>query len=323
MPGNNLFDLRQLEAFSAVISAGSVTGAAKLIGKSQPVVTRLIQELETELGFDLFARHGRRVTPTQVGVDFYREVERLLASAERTRQRAADLASRQTEAIEIATTSSLASAVVPGALRLLRDRGQLPRNVLVRTQTPEEVIQTVAARGADIGIASLPIDHPAVDVKWIAEAHCVCVLPEDDPLAAEEVVEVAALSRRDLITPLNPYRILSRITAALERSDAHPARVIRSNASLTAIQLARHGLGIAVIEPLSADALPLPGVVVRPLDVPIPFLWGIISPLGLPELPVAPHLIEALVAAGTRDLPGFRVRDVREIEAILKNPDGL
>ena len=82
MDSERLFDLRQLEAFAAVISTGSVTGAAKVIGKSQPVVSRLIQELESDLGFDLFTRYGRRITPTENGVSFYREVERLFAQPE-------------------------------------------------------------------------------------------------------------------------------------------------------------------------------------------------------------------------------------------------
>lgn len=43
-------DTRQLEAFVAVVSIGSMTGAAKALGKSQSVMTRLIQDLEKEIG---------------------------------------------------------------------------------------------------------------------------------------------------------------------------------------------------------------------------------------------------------------------------------
>ena len=41
---------RQLEAFAAVMSTGSVTGAARLLARSQPAITRLVQELEAEVG---------------------------------------------------------------------------------------------------------------------------------------------------------------------------------------------------------------------------------------------------------------------------------
>jgi hypothetical protein len=50
---SNSIDVRQLEAFAAVMSAGSVTGAARLLGRSQPAVTRLIQDLEADIGYAL------------------------------------------------------------------------------------------------------------------------------------------------------------------------------------------------------------------------------------------------------------------------------
>ena len=148
MDSERLFDLRQLEAFAAVISTGSVTGAAKVIGKSQPVVSRLIQELESDLGFDLFTRYGRRITPTENGVSFYREVERLLDDARRTRLRAEDMSARRTESVEIVSTAAMASTIVPSALRILKERGNLPPNVTVRIQTSEAVIQSVASGAA-------------------------------------------------------------------------------------------------------------------------------------------------------------------------------
>lgn len=49
-------ELHHLEAFSAVMSAGSMTGAGRLVGRSQPGVTRMIQELEQEIGYALFDR---------------------------------------------------------------------------------------------------------------------------------------------------------------------------------------------------------------------------------------------------------------------------
>ena len=46
-------ELRQLEAFAAVMSTGSVTAAGRVLGRSQPAVTRLVQELEAEIGYPL------------------------------------------------------------------------------------------------------------------------------------------------------------------------------------------------------------------------------------------------------------------------------
>ena len=55
---------RQLEAFQAVFRAGSFTLAGKLLFVSQPAVSRLILELEQEIGFKLFERHKNGLQPT-------------------------------------------------------------------------------------------------------------------------------------------------------------------------------------------------------------------------------------------------------------------
>jgi pimeloyl-ACP methyl ester carboxylesterase len=56
---------RQLEAFAAVLSTGSFTSAARLLARSQPAITRLVQELEACIGYPLFVRKGPRVSPTE------------------------------------------------------------------------------------------------------------------------------------------------------------------------------------------------------------------------------------------------------------------
>ena len=59
--------LRQLEVFIAVLHDGTVTGAAKSLGLTQPTLTEHLKELERELGRPLFARHGRRIALAQAG----------------------------------------------------------------------------------------------------------------------------------------------------------------------------------------------------------------------------------------------------------------
>lgn len=106
-------EIRQLEAFAAVMTSGSVTAAGRLLGRSQPAITRLIQELESEIGFALFARSGPRVSPTERGFLLYEEVEHALVGLQQIRARAAEIAREENRSLQIAATPALAAGLLP------------------------------------------------------------------------------------------------------------------------------------------------------------------------------------------------------------------
>ena len=62
--GRRLPTPRMMEAFNAVMEAGSVSAAARYLGVSQPAVSRLLKQFEEELGFSLFHRAKGKLTPT-------------------------------------------------------------------------------------------------------------------------------------------------------------------------------------------------------------------------------------------------------------------
>ncbi len=303
-----VLDPKQLQAFAAVMSAGSITGAARLLGHSQPAVTRLIQDLEVSLGFALLHRSGPRISPTAQGILFHEEVERLLVGLKHASDRAAAIATGELRAIEIAAIPALSTGLVPRALAKL-DPALLPRQIHLRSTSAEQVVQSVLSQTSDFGVASLPIEHPGLEVHWIAEAPCVAALASDDPLAKRNVVRLADLADRRLVTMANPYRLRGRVDDALARAGISPVSIIDTNASLTAIAAARAGLGVAIIEPATAYAMPLEGLVVRPLDVDIPFLFGAISPVARPLSATISALSAALQEVAKKMLPRFRLHD--------------
>ncbi len=301
-------DLRQLDAFAAVMSAGSITGAARLLGRSQPATTRLIQDLETSLGYALFHRSGPRISPTEQGVLFHEEVERLLVSIRHIRERAQAIGRGDARPFEIAATPALSIGLVPDALAMLEPH-LLPRLLHVQSLSAEHVVQSLLARAADFGVASLPIEHPGIDVHWVGEAPCVAAVPAGSPLAAQEMVRIADLAGQCIITMANPYRLRRRIDEALAQAGVVPERMIDTNASLAALAMARAGLGIAIVEPATACGLCPEGLVLRPLDVNIPFLFGTLSPTAKPLSATIVAFNDALQAVAARRLPGFRLHE--------------
>ncbi|RDJ04014.1 LysR family transcriptional regulator [Rhizobium grahamii] len=307
-------DIRQLEAFAAVMSAGSVTGAARLLGRSQPAVTRLIQDLEADLGYALLHRSGPRITPTSRGLLFHAEVERHLASLGHIRERAEAIALDEPMTITVAATPSLAAGILPQALAAVA-ANLIPRHLHIQALAAENVVQAVLARSADVGISSLPLEHPGLEIHWIAEAPCVVAISASDPLAARDVVRLTDVADRRIITLANPYRLRHRVNEALERAGVSPDRIIDVNASLTALSLVRSGLGVAIVEPATVRGIPLDGIAMRAIDQTIPFLFGAISAAALPLTPTVAALIDTTRAEALA-MSGCRIIDSNGSEAL-------
>lgn len=60
-------NLRHLEYFVAVAEAGSITGAARVLGITQPALSRQVRAFEEEMGWNLFERGARTVELTHAG----------------------------------------------------------------------------------------------------------------------------------------------------------------------------------------------------------------------------------------------------------------
>lgn len=295
-------EIRQLEAFAAVMSTGSMTGAARLLDRSQPAVTRLVHELQSTVGYPLFTRHGPRVTPTQEGFLFYEEVKQLLGNWRRLQTRSTEIG-QGGEPLVLAATSAVAVGLLPQALRQVEQQTG-PAPVRLQTGSPERVVQTVMAGAAQLGAASLPLEHRGLQVLWIGQAPCVAVLAENDPLAkGSGPLALSALSSRRIVTLSNPYRLRHRIDAALSSMDT-AGGVIETDSSVNAQALVRAGLGVALLDPLTALGVPMQGVRTLPLDRDIPFFFGVVVPDGRPPTQRLKALADALREAA-RLVPGF------------------
>ncbi|AHC47996.1 LysR family transcriptional regulator [Achromobacter deleyi] len=308
-------ELRQLEAFAAVMSTGSVTAAGRLLGRSQPAISRLLQELEAEIGYALFARSGPRVTPTEQGFLLYDDVERALSSLRQIRDRAEEIARGQAQPLLLAATSALAAGLVPDALKRIEPHANLAPRIELRSASPERVVHAVLSGAAQLGATSLPLEHRGLTVHWIGQAPCVVALPENDPAARHEVVPVAELAGRRVITMANPYRLRRRLDAAL----GHAAGAIETNSSVNALAAVRAGLGVSVLEPITAYGAPMAGVAIRPIDLDIPFFFGVITSQSQPLTPACQAMADALAQAAAQLLPGFVLHDACQHGALLQS----
>ena len=124
--------LRQLEAIRAVMASGTTTHAAELMGLTQSAVSRLVAQLEEELGLSIFDRRHGRLQITPEGQQFYDVAKKVLAGIDQIDATARDIRTLQAGALRILAMPALAYGLRP---RLMSDMAN-SSSTLYRNRVP-------------------------------------------------------------------------------------------------------------------------------------------------------------------------------------------
>src|SRR5215470_14801323 len=135
----------QLAAFVAVASEGTFTAASEALHKSQPAVSKLVRNLEGELGVQLFDREQYRATLTDAGRLFHERAASVIESSEALRTFGMQLAGKIEPIVRLAV-----EAVTPLApvMRILRAAQERYPGVRIELAT-ERLAGAAAALGED------------------------------------------------------------------------------------------------------------------------------------------------------------------------------
>ncbi len=256
-------NLRQVEAFRAVMLTGQMTIAAELMSVTQPAVSRLIQDFEHATRLRLFERRGNQITPTQEALTLWKEVDRAFIGLNRIASLAEEIARHSAGTLRISAMPALANGILPRFLaRFLRDKPNLHASL---SGLPSSmVIEAVTAGQADIGYADGPIDRRGFIMETRPLA-AVVAIPYGHPLSNQKVIHPADLEGQRMIS-LEPGTIFAmRVEVAL--AGVQRLSTLETRLSHTALTLVSEGAGIAIIDPTSASEFTQQGVVVRPFAI--------------------------------------------------------
>lgn len=263
-------NLRQIEAFRAVILSGTVSRAAELLGITQPAVSRSVSDLEQRVGFALFDRVKGRLVPTPEGQLFFRDVDASFVGLDRLRASAARIRDFGTGSIRIASLAALGSTLVPRAISIFRSRH--PHVPITLTVASSSTVRDHVAGGRyDIGLAADEVDLSGVDHQIFGSFNGVCAIPAGHPLADRAVVTPADLDGVDYIALSAEDRARRRLDAELLAAGSNPRLVVETIFSSTICALVLEGVGVGLVNPVSADGYAERGVVFRPFKPDITF----------------------------------------------------
>ena len=161
-------NLRQIEVFRAVMSTGSISGAAQMLHVSQPAVSRLLSYTEGKIGFALFERIKGRLYATPEAKRLFREVEGVYAGVQRVNELAHELAERRRGFLHVMSSPSIGQWLIPQAISNFRV-GHADVHVTLSFQNYAQVKDRLLDLKADVGVVILPMEHPNLEVTPVGK----------------------------------------------------------------------------------------------------------------------------------------------------------
>jgi DNA-binding transcriptional LysR family regulator len=261
--------------------SGSLSSAARQLNTSQPNITRLISHLERKLGYRLFIRRSRGVSPTAEAEILYDEVERSYRGLAEITRAAEEIGQYKNAHLTIGAMAAPLLEIVPEAVGAWSKQfGDL--SITVQLRLSEHIIHWTRARRFDLGLVSPSYD--VRDVNIITRRRLSYVLlgePGSKLLTSlgERPVDIGELGKEPLIVPGLAYFLAITRDPEVRSAVQQNAR-IDGYLSFHSAQFAVRGLGIAIVDPITARYYSrMFDAVIRPLVNAPPYDLALIAPL--------------------------------------------
>lgn len=248
----NRITLRHLEAFRAIMVRKSVTGAAEMLEVTQPVVTRLIADLEERIALTLFTRTKGRLVPTPEAALLVKDVEQSLLSIERIANAATNIKSLKMGRLEIAAAPSMALSFLPRAIHSFT-LAHPEALVSMRMHSSPTVLDMVQRDQCDLGFAMFPArSTKSGNSETLVSAKMVAAVPKIHSLATKRVLRPEHFEGERFISMMPLMESRMRIDSLMLSHGVKRHINCETQTSAAVLQLVEAGVGISIIDPLTA-----------------------------------------------------------------------
>jgi DNA-binding transcriptional LysR family regulator len=187
--------LDQIVAFLRVATEGSFAAASASLHKSQPALSKLVRNLEDDLGIKLFDRQAYRATLTDAGRRFFERAQAVYEDAEALRSFALEIAGEAEPVVRLAVEAVTPLAMITDVLREMQTRFPSVR-IALRTERLSGAIDALRTDGADLALATkLGAEAQGLERRRFASVRVLPVVRADHPLAHEGGITPVTLRR--------------------------------------------------------------------------------------------------------------------------------
>ncbi|WP_312831112.1 LysR family transcriptional regulator [Pantoea eucrina] len=272
---------RHIEIFHAVMTSGNLTQAAALLHTSQPTVSRELARLEQQLGLTLFERVRGRLQPTMQALSLFEEVQRSWYGLDRILDAAEGLRQFRHGELSVACLPVFSQSLLPPLLQPFMQRyPQVNLNIIPQESPLLE--EWLSAQRYDLGLTET--QHAPSGTERLSLLTCdeVCVLPPQHPLCQRDVLTPADFHQQNFVSLSRHDSYRQLLDALFLEQKVERRLVLETHSAASVCAMVRAGVGLSIVNPLTALDYAASGVVMRRFSISVPFTVSLIRPLHRP-----------------------------------------
>jgi len=247
-------NLRQVEAFKAVIELGTVNRAAEALFVSQPAVSKLLLKLEQDTGMALFERVRGRLAPTPHGMRLYEEVDRIFAGLSQLEEAVESIRRDEQRQLSIGVMPALSGSFVRRvSMEFIKKHPDV--HVSIHTRSSQFLAEWLVARQVDVALVGSRIENPYIDREPMVSSPLFCAMPLDHPLARKRVIRIADLDGVPFVSFAPGSQTDTLVRSLFTAAGARLNVVLDAVSAPTVCEFVGAGLGISLVHPLFAEGL--------------------------------------------------------------------
>lgn len=262
-------NLRQVEAFKAVIETGTVSRAAEMLNISQPAMSKLIAHLEMDTGLQLFDRVKGRLAPTERGMRLYEEIDRIFAGVRQVENAVEAIRREDQGRLFVGVLPALSASFIQHATTsFLKSHPKVFCSILAHSS--QRIADGLVTRKLDVGLISSRVENPYIAAEPLLEHPLVCIMPPGHRLAEKSLIEPQDLHGEPFVSFDPESHTGQRVGAMFDTYRIGMNIALVANTQPTLCEFVAAGVGVSLVHPLLVSGLQ-DRIAVRRFEPAIPF----------------------------------------------------
>ena len=243
-----------LKIFFVVAKYKNLTKAAKELFTSQPALSRVISNLESELNAKLFYRTKNGVELTEEGSLLYNRVSSSLEDLENIEEEIKKYHNLRQQEIKIGTTATALKCYLLDVLEKFKNKHQDIR-FKISTGSTQYILNDVRSGKIDIAFITTPFQiTPDIDLKYIHDIKTILICGPMYKNEIKDVVSLEDITNYPFILLAKDMKFREYIDSYLEKKNTKIIPQFEADSSDSILPLVEHNYGLSFIPDKMAEA---------------------------------------------------------------------